>query len=187
MELRYLGFEQFGNARGYRFDLVGGDAEARQFVVTVDLALFRTHGCGHPGRAHSQRAQTLRGFAESIRRRPRTHHPGPESARGRVRGSGSPKTGGAQGGATQAAGCSAASGVAVAGFAPLMGRWRGEGVQRMLLTHLNRRRPGRPREFGAPRNACERACYTGSSRSIICQLSPLTGRRFADFLPDDFE
>ena len=46
MELRYLGFDQSGSARGYRFDLVGGGAEARQFVVTVDLALFRTHGVG---------------------------------------------------------------------------------------------------------------------------------------------
>jgi hypothetical protein len=46
MELRYLGFEQVQNARGYRFDvLVKGDA-TRQFVVTVDLALFRAHRVG---------------------------------------------------------------------------------------------------------------------------------------------
>ena len=46
MELRYLGFEQFQNARGYRFDLVAKGDPTRQFLVTVDLALFRTHGIG---------------------------------------------------------------------------------------------------------------------------------------------
>jgi hypothetical protein len=46
MELRYLGFEQLENARGYRFDLVAKGDAARQFVVTVDLTLFRTHHVG---------------------------------------------------------------------------------------------------------------------------------------------
>jgi hypothetical protein len=46
MELRYLGFEQLQNARRYRFDLLAKGEEPRQFVVTVDLALFRTHGVG---------------------------------------------------------------------------------------------------------------------------------------------
>src|SRR5690348_12499105 len=46
MELRYQGFEQLQNARGYRFDLVTKGSALRQFVVTVDLALFRTHAVG---------------------------------------------------------------------------------------------------------------------------------------------
>jgi hypothetical protein len=46
MELRYLGFDQLQNARGYRFDVVAKGDAPRQFVVTVDLALFRTHRVG---------------------------------------------------------------------------------------------------------------------------------------------
>ncbi|HUI78303.1 MAG TPA: hypothetical protein VLY24_10310 [Bryobacteraceae bacterium] len=46
MELRYLGFEQLEHARGYRFDLVAKGDAPRRFVVTVDLALFRTHAVG---------------------------------------------------------------------------------------------------------------------------------------------
>jgi hypothetical protein len=46
MELRYLGFDQLQNARGYRFDLVARGDVTRHFVVTVDLALFRTYGVG---------------------------------------------------------------------------------------------------------------------------------------------
>lgn len=46
MEIRYLGFDQLGNARGYRFDLVSKGDSAQHFVVTVDLGLFRTHGVG---------------------------------------------------------------------------------------------------------------------------------------------
>jgi hypothetical protein len=46
MELRYLGFDQLENARGYRFDLVAKGDPNRHFVVTVDLGLFRTHGVG---------------------------------------------------------------------------------------------------------------------------------------------
>lgn len=46
MELRYLGFEQLQNARRYRFDLVVKGSAPRQFFVTVDLALFRTHAVG---------------------------------------------------------------------------------------------------------------------------------------------
>ena len=46
MELRYLGFEQLENARGYRFDVVAKGDATRQFIVTVDLALFRTHAIG---------------------------------------------------------------------------------------------------------------------------------------------
>lgn len=46
MELRYLGFEQLQNARGYRFDLVAKGDAIKQFIVTVDLALFRAHGVG---------------------------------------------------------------------------------------------------------------------------------------------
>jgi hypothetical protein len=44
LELRYLGFDQLNNARGYRFNLVAKGDATRQFVVTVDLSLFRTHG-----------------------------------------------------------------------------------------------------------------------------------------------
>ncbi len=46
MELRYLGFEQLQNARGYRFDVMEKGDMPRQFVVTVDLALFRAHRVG---------------------------------------------------------------------------------------------------------------------------------------------
>ena len=46
MELRYLGFDQLENARGYRFDVVAKGDPPRHFVVTVDLALFRAHGVG---------------------------------------------------------------------------------------------------------------------------------------------
>ena|SRR6185369_4937552 len=43
MELRYQGFDQLQNARGYRFNLVVKGDATRQFIVTVDLSLFRTH------------------------------------------------------------------------------------------------------------------------------------------------
>ncbi len=47
MELRYLGFDQVQNAREYRFDVVITKGEGpRQFVVTVDLGLFRAHHVG---------------------------------------------------------------------------------------------------------------------------------------------
>ena len=46
MELRYLGFEQLQNARGYRFDVMTKGEPTRQFTVTVDLALFRAHRVG---------------------------------------------------------------------------------------------------------------------------------------------
>jgi hypothetical protein len=46
MELRYLGFDQLQNARGYRFDVLVKGAAPRQFVVTVDLSLFRTYHVG---------------------------------------------------------------------------------------------------------------------------------------------
>ena len=46
MELRYLGFEQTQNARAYRFDVIANGEATRQYVVTVDVALFRTHRVG---------------------------------------------------------------------------------------------------------------------------------------------
>jgi hypothetical protein len=46
MELRYLGFDQTQNARVYRFDLPAKGDSGREFIVTVDLALFRTHHVG---------------------------------------------------------------------------------------------------------------------------------------------
>jgi hypothetical protein len=44
MEVRYLGFDQWQNARSYRFDVVTKGEPARSFVVTADLSLFHTHG-----------------------------------------------------------------------------------------------------------------------------------------------
>lgn len=46
MELRYLGFDQLDNARAYRFDVIAKGEATRQFIVTVDLGLFRTHHVG---------------------------------------------------------------------------------------------------------------------------------------------
>jgi hypothetical protein len=47
MQVRYMGFDQSQNARAYRFDVVVAKGEdARQFVVTVDLGLFRMHHVG---------------------------------------------------------------------------------------------------------------------------------------------
>lgn len=46
MELRYLGFEQLKNARGYRFDVIVKGIAPRRFMVTVELGLFRTHAVG---------------------------------------------------------------------------------------------------------------------------------------------
>jgi hypothetical protein len=43
MELRYLGFDQLQNARGYRFDVLSKGDATRHFTVTVDLALFRAY------------------------------------------------------------------------------------------------------------------------------------------------
>ncbi len=46
MELRYLGFDQSQNSRAYRYNvLVSGDP-ARQYTVTVDLALFLSQHVG---------------------------------------------------------------------------------------------------------------------------------------------
>jgi hypothetical protein len=83
MELRYLGFEQNQNVRGYRFDVVSKGDVTRQFIVTVDLGLFRTHRvgiqegpnlCGHKllrdletraAGAHELTTEDLRGYAEA--------------------------------------------------------------------------------------------------------------------------
>jgi hypothetical protein len=46
MELRYLGFDQSDNARAYRFDVMSKGEATRQFIVTVDVALFRAHRVG---------------------------------------------------------------------------------------------------------------------------------------------
>jgi hypothetical protein len=46
MELRYLGFDQSQNARGYRFDVLAKGVAPRQFVVTADLSLFRAYHVG---------------------------------------------------------------------------------------------------------------------------------------------
>jgi len=83
MELRYLGFEQTQNARAYRFDVISKGEATRQFVVTVDLGLFRTHRvgiqegpslCAHKlltdletsaEGAHELTAEDLRAYAEA--------------------------------------------------------------------------------------------------------------------------
>ena len=41
--LQYLGFTHEGNSRVYRFRRIGGGAEAKEFVVNADLALFAKH------------------------------------------------------------------------------------------------------------------------------------------------
>lgn len=46
MQLRYLGFDQLEKARAYRFGVMSRPEDERQFVVTVDLALFHKHGVG---------------------------------------------------------------------------------------------------------------------------------------------
>ena len=46
MELRYLGFSQSQGRRVYRFDCLSKGDNARQFVVSADLALFLKHHVG---------------------------------------------------------------------------------------------------------------------------------------------
>ena len=46
MQVRYLGFEQAKGARAYQFDVLEDGVPTRQFIVTVDLALFRAHQVG---------------------------------------------------------------------------------------------------------------------------------------------
>lgn len=41
--LRYVGFEQQGNIRAYRFEPIAPIEESQSFTVEVDLVLFRTH------------------------------------------------------------------------------------------------------------------------------------------------
>jgi hypothetical protein len=83
MELRYLGFDQSQNARVYRFDVIDKGVPTREFVVTVDLELFRKHQvstqdgpslCGHKLRtdleirsegAHELTSEDLRAYAEA--------------------------------------------------------------------------------------------------------------------------
>ena len=83
MELRYLGFEQSQNARAYRFDVIAKGEATRHCIVTVDLALFRTHRvgiqegpslCAHKlladletssKGAHELTTEDLRGYAEA--------------------------------------------------------------------------------------------------------------------------
>jgi hypothetical protein len=43
MEVRYQGFEQQKDRRAYRFDVRDKGGIPRQMVVTVDMALFKTH------------------------------------------------------------------------------------------------------------------------------------------------
>lgn len=43
---RYLGFEQNGNIRVYRFERFSADADAQTAVVTIDLDLFVKHRVG---------------------------------------------------------------------------------------------------------------------------------------------
>jgi hypothetical protein len=43
MEFRYMGFDQKGNARVYRFDCLAKGEPSRHFTVTADMGLFLTH------------------------------------------------------------------------------------------------------------------------------------------------
>ena len=82
MELRYLGFDQLQNARGYRFNLVVKGDATRQFVVTVDLALFLAHRVGIQEGAQSLCAEIGSRPGEMPGRRSRVDHPGPAGVRG---------------------------------------------------------------------------------------------------------
>ncbi|MBZ5581135.1 MAG: hypothetical protein LAQ30_02825 [Acidobacteriia bacterium] len=84
MELRYFGFDQVQNARAYRFDVVVAKGEGpKQFVVTVDLGLFRMHHVGiqegptlcanklvadlgnSPGGTHQLTAEDMQAYADA--------------------------------------------------------------------------------------------------------------------------
>jgi hypothetical protein len=41
--VRYVGFEQQGNIRAYRFEPIAPIKESQSFTMEVDLTLFRTH------------------------------------------------------------------------------------------------------------------------------------------------
>lgn len=43
MEFRYMGFEQKGSARIYRFDCLEKGESARHFTVSAEMGLFLTH------------------------------------------------------------------------------------------------------------------------------------------------
>ncbi len=43
MDVRYLGFDQRASARAYRFDVIEKGEPTRSFIVTAEMALFRTH------------------------------------------------------------------------------------------------------------------------------------------------
>lgn len=83
MEFRYLGFDQSQNARAYRFDVIEKGRATRQFVITADLGLFRTHHvaiqegpslCAHklaadletcPDGIHELTTEDLRAYADA--------------------------------------------------------------------------------------------------------------------------
>jgi hypothetical protein len=46
MEFRYLGFDQSGNARAYKFDAIAKAEPTRHFIVTADISLFLQHRVG---------------------------------------------------------------------------------------------------------------------------------------------
>jgi hypothetical protein len=43
MEFRYMGFDQKGSARIYRFDCLTKGADAQHFTVSAEMGLFLTH------------------------------------------------------------------------------------------------------------------------------------------------
>jgi hypothetical protein len=43
VELRYLGFDQLGSARAFRFDVIAKGETKREAVITTDMALFLQH------------------------------------------------------------------------------------------------------------------------------------------------
>jgi cold shock CspA family protein len=46
VDLRYMGFEQVGSVRSYRFDRISPGEEKKTFVVATDLALFLKYHVG---------------------------------------------------------------------------------------------------------------------------------------------
>ncbi len=46
IDLRYMGFQQAGNIRSYRFDALAGGHAVRHFIVKVDLGLMLKHRIG---------------------------------------------------------------------------------------------------------------------------------------------
>ena len=46
MDLRYLGFDQQGNTRAYRFDCIAKGQPTKHLTITADIRLFLVHHVG---------------------------------------------------------------------------------------------------------------------------------------------